>query len=291
MTQRWGPAFYTLLCLIWGSTWLVIKIGYGTLGPFNVAGLRFLIAGLVMAVVAHATGARWPRGRVEWTAVGVVGLMMFAGDYGLIYWAEQYIESGLTAVLFATLPLITLFVARVYLPGERITAAKIGSSGLALVGTVALFADRLRLDAAAVSPMLAVLGAVACAAVASVVSKRDAHDIPSATLNATSMLLGAGVLLLVSLARGDGLRLPADAGTWAAVAYLSLVGSVLAFLFYFSLLKTWSVMSLSFISVFTPVIALLLGFVFLHEPLTLWKVGGALLILVAVALANRASTR
>jgi len=291
MTQRWGPAFYTLLCLIWGSTWLVIKLGYGTLGPFNVAGLRFLIAGLVMAVAAHATGARWPRGRVEWTAVGVVGLMMFAGDYGLIYWAEQYIESGLTAVLFATLPLITLFVARVYLPGERITAAKIGSSGLALVGTVALFADRLRLDAAAVSPMLAVLGAVACAAVASVVSKRDAHDIPSATLNATSMLLGAGVLLLVSLARGDGLRLPADAGTWAAVAYLSLVGSVLAFLFYFSLLKTWSVMSLSFISVFTPVIALLLGFVFLHEPLTLWKVGGALLILVAVALANRASTR
>ena len=291
MTQRWGPAFYTLLCLIWGSTWLVIKLGYGTLGPFNVAGLRFLIAGLVMAVAARATGARWPRGRVEWTAVGVVGLLMFAGDYGLIYWAEQYIESGLTAVLFATLPLITLFVARVYLPGERITAAKIGSSGLALVGTVALFADRLRLDAAAVSPMLAVLGAVACAAVASVVSKRDAHDIPSATLNATSMLLGAGVLLLVSLARGDGLRLPADAGTWAAVAYLSLVGSVLAFLFYFSLLKTWSVMSLSFISVFTPVIALLLGFVFLHEPLTLWKVGGALLILVAVALANRASTR
>jgi len=291
MTQRWGPAFYTLLCLIWGSTWLVIKIGYGTLGPFNVAGLRFLIAGLVMAVVAHATGARWPRGRVEWTAVGVVGLMMFAGDYGLIYWAEQYIESGLTAVLFATLPLITLFVARSYLPGERITAAKLGSSGLALVGTVALFADRLRLDAAAVPPMLAVLGAVACAAVASVVSKRDAHDIPSATLNATSMLLGAGVLLLVSLASGDGLRLPADAGTWAAVGYLSLVGSVLAFLFYFSLLKTWSVMSLSFISVFTPVIALLLGFVFLHEPLTLWKVGGALLIMVAVALANRSSTR
>jgi len=110
---------------------------------------------------------------------------------------------------------------------------------------------------------------------------------PAATLNATSMLLGAAVLLLASLAAGDGIRLPSDAGTWAAVAYLSLVGSVLAFLLYFSLLKTWSVMSLSFISVFTPVIALLLGFVFLHEALTPWKVGGAVLILVAVALANR----
>jgi len=285
--ERWGLGFYALLCLIWGSTWLVIKVGYGGLGPFNVSGLRFLIAGAVMAVVAQATGARWPRGRVEWTAIGVVGLLMFAGDYGLIYWAEQYIESGLTAVLFATLPLMTLFIARAYLPGDRITTGKLASSLLALVGTVALFADRLQLDSGAVGPMLGVLGATLCAAVASVVSKRDAHDIPSATLNATSMLIGAALLLAVSVATGDGIRLPADAGTWAAVGYLSLVGSVLAFLIYFALLKTWSVMSLSFISVFTPVIALLLGFVFLHEPLTLWKVGGAALILVAVVLANR----
>ena len=285
--ERWAPAQYGLLCLIWGSTWLVIKIGYGNLGPFNVAGLRFLIAGVLMAGVAQATAARWPRGRSEWSAVGIVGLLMFAGDYGLIYWAEQSIESGLTAVLFATLPLMTLAVGRMYLPGECVTTKKLASSVLAVVGTVALFADRLRFDAAALPPMLAVLGAVLCAAIASVVSKRDAHDIPSATLNATSMLFGAAVLLTISVAAGDGVRLPSDAGTWAAVAYLSLVGSVLAFLIYFSLLKTWSVMSLSFISVFTPVIALLLGFVFLREPLTLAKAGGAMLILIAVALANR----
>src|SRR5688572_10018756 len=275
MNQRAGLALYVLLCLIWGSTWMVIKIGYGGLGPFNVAGLRFVMAGAVMAAVVQATRVRWPRGRQEWTAVVVVGLLMFAGDYGLIYWAEQYIESGLTAVLFATLPLMTLFVARAYLPGEQITTGKLASSVLALAGTVALFADRLQLDAAATRPMLAVLGATLCAAVASVVSKRDAHDIPSASLNATSMLIGAGVLLLVALVRGEGLRVPTDAGTWAAVTYLALAGSVLAFLVYFSLLKTWSVMSLSFISVFTPAIALLLGFVFLNEPLTLWKVAGA----------------
>ena len=282
-------ARYALLCVIWGSTWMVIKIGYGDLGPFNVAGLRFLVAGTLMAAVALATRARWPRGRPEWTAVMVVGLLMFAGDYGLIYWAEQYIASGLTAVLFATLPLMTLFVARAYIPGERITTGKLGSSVLALVGTVALFADQLRVDTEAIRPMLAVLGATLCAAVASVVSKRDAHDIPSATLNATSMLVGAAVLLLAALAHGEGLRVPTDAGTWAAVAYLALVGSVLAFLIYFSLLKTWSVMSLSFISVFTPVIALLLGFAFLGEPLTLWRAAGTLLILVAVLVGNRSS--
>ena len=155
--RRWGLALYVLLCLIWGSTWLVIKVGYGGLGPFNVAAVRFFIAGAVMTVAAWMTGARWPRGPREWRAVAVVGLLMFAADYGLIYWAEQYIESGLTAVLFATLPLMTLFVARAYLPGERITARKLTSSLLALVGTIALFADRLRLDSGTVAPMLAVL--------------------------------------------------------------------------------------------------------------------------------------
>ena len=288
--RRWGVPLYVLLCLIWGSTWLVIKVGYGGLGPFNVASLRFFIAGAVMTVAAWMTRARWPRGGREWLAVVAVGLLMFAADYGLIYWAEQYIESGLTAVLFATLPLMTLFVARAYLPGERITAQKLTSSLLALVGTTALFADRLRLDSDAVAPMLAVLAAVVCAAIASVVSKRDAHDMPPATLNAPSMLIGAFALLAASLVRGDGFRLPGDAATWAAVAYLSVAGTVFAFFVYFSLLKTWTVMSLAFISVFTPAIALLLGFVFLDERPSRWTVGGSILILLAIALASRPQT-
>ena len=285
--RRWGIPLYTLLCLIWGSTWLVIKVGYGGLGPFNVASLRFFLAGAVMAAAAWWTGARWPRGTREWTAVAAVALLMFAADYGLIYWAEQYIESGLTAVLFATLPLMTLFAARVYLPGEHVTARKLGSSVLALLGTLALFADRLRLDAAAVQPMLAVLGGAVCAAIAAVVSKRDAHDIPPETLNAPSMLIGAVVLLAASLARGDGFRLPADGSTWAAIVYLAVAGTVLAFFVYFTLLKTWSVMSLAFISVFTPAIALLLGFVFLDERPSRWTVGGSGLILVSIALAAK----
>jgi drug/metabolite transporter (DMT)-like permease len=285
--RRWGIPLYALLCLIWGSTWLVIKVGYGGLGPFNVSALRFFLAGSLMTAAAWWTGARWPRGTTEWTAVAAVGLLMFAADYGLIYWAEQHIESGLTAVLFATLPLLTLFAARAYLPGEHITTRKLASSVLALLGTLALFADRLRLDAAAVQPMLAVLGGAVCAAIAAVVSKRDAHDIPPATLNAPSMLIGAVVLLAASLARGDGFRLPVDGATWAAIVYLAIAGTVLAFFVYFTLLKTWSVMSLAFISVFTPAIALLLGFVFLDERPSRWTVGGSVLILVSIALAAK----
>jgi drug/metabolite transporter (DMT)-like permease len=280
-----GVALYLMLCLIWGSTWLVIKVGYGGLGPFNVAAIRFFLAGIVMAIIVAMTGARWPRRRTEWTLVVAVALLMFAGDYGAIYWSEQYIDSGLTAILFATLPLITIAAAHVYLPGERITAPKLAGTLLAFVGVMALFADRVRLDATELWPMLAVIGAALCAAMASVAGKRHGADMHPATLNAPSMLIGAVVLAGISLATGDGFALPPDASTWGAVLYLALAGSVLAFLVYFSMLKTWSVMSLSFISVFTPAIALILGFIFLDERPTGWTVAGAVLIVAGVALA------
>ena len=280
-----GVALYALLCLIWGSTWLVIKVGYGGLGPFNVAAVRFFIAGSVMAAMIPVVGARWPRGRVEWRLIAIVALLMFAGDYGAIYWAEQYIDSGLTAILFATLPLITIGVAHLSLPDERITPLKLIGTVLAFLGVSALFADHARVDAQQVWPMLAVIAGAVCAAVAAVASKKHGAAMHPAALNAPSMLIGAAALAAASYVNGDGFALPADAATWGAVLYLALVGTVLAFLVYFSMLQTWSVTSLSFISVFTPAIALVLGFVFLAEQPTAWTVVGAVLIVAGVALA------
>ena len=285
-------ALYAMLCLIWGSTWLAIKVGYGDLGPFNVAAIRFFIAGVVMAFVVSIAGARWPRGVAEWSLVAIVGVLMFAADYGLIYWSEQYIDSGLTAILFATLPLITILVAHPYLPGERITARKLAGTLLAFAGTMALFADHLQVDSGKTAPMFAVIVAAVCAAIASVASKRHGADLHPASLNAPAMLIGAAVLVAASFAIGDGFALPPDAGTWGAILYLAIAGSVLAFLVYFSMLKTWTVTSLSFIAVLTPAIALLLGFVFLDERPTAWTVVGAAMIVSGVALAvTRAEPR
>jgi drug/metabolite transporter (DMT)-like permease len=278
-------ALYVLLCVIWGSTWMVIKVGYGGLGPFNVAAIRFFIAGAVMAMVVQLARARWPRGHVEWSLVVVVALLMFAGDYGAIYWAEQFIDSGLTAILFATLPLLTIVAAHLYLPGERITISKLAGTLLALAGVMALFGGHASVEAAQVAPMAAVIGAAVCAAIASVASKRHGTHLHPAALNAPSMMIGAVALAALAAINGERLALPPDAATWAAVLYLALAGSVFAFLVYFSLLKTWTVTSLSFISVFTPVIALFLGFVFLDERPTIWTIVGATLIVGGVALA------
>jgi drug/metabolite transporter (DMT)-like permease len=276
---------YALLCVIWGSTWLVIKIGYGGLGAFNVASLRFFLAAIALAPLVALLGARWPRGRTEWTLVSLVGVLLIAGDYGLIYWAEQFIDSGLTAVLFGTLPLLTALCAHVYLPGDRLTVRKLFGTVLALAGVVVLFADRVRIDPDHVGPMIAVVGAAACAAIVGVASKRHGGALHAAALNAPAMFIGACVLLGVSLLAGDGFDLPRDAATWGAIVYLAIAGTVVTFLIYFTLLKTWSVTTLSFISVFTPAVAILLGAIVLRERLTVPIGLGALLILGGVALA------
>src|SRR6185312_260781 len=177
---------FSLLCLIWGSTWLAIKVGYGGLGPFTVAALRFVIAAAVLCAIVPIVGARWPRGRTEWTLVLVVGLLLFGGDYGLIYWAEQYIDSGLTAVLFGTFPLATMLAAHVYVPGEQLTGRKLAGAAIAFAGVVALFGDRLSVNAAAARPMIAVIGAVVCAAISNVATKRHGGSLHPAALNAAT---------------------------------------------------------------------------------------------------------
>jgi drug/metabolite transporter (DMT)-like permease len=284
-------ALYVMLCLIWGSTWLVIKVGYGGLGPFNVAALRFLIAGVVLAPIVPLLRAPWPSTRTEWTLVVWVGLVLFAADYGLIYWGEQFLDSGMTSILFALLPLVTIGFAHVYVPGDRITGRKLAGAVLAFAGIVALFGDRVRVDPAGLGPMVAIVASTVCAAAAGVATKRHGATLHPAALNAPAMLIGAAALAVASLASGDGLVLPRDMPTWTAIAYLAIAGSVVTFLVYFTLLKTWSVTSLSFISVFTPAIALCLGFVFLDERPTLSTGLGATLILGGVALALSESSK
>ena len=210
---------YLLLCLIWGTTWLVIKVGYGGLGPFNVAAIRFFVAGGVVALLVLVLRVAWPSGRREWGVVAVIGLAMFAADYGLIYWAEQFVDSGLTATLFAVMPIITIVLAHFFVPGDCLTSRKIFGTLLAFGGIVALFGEHVRLDPAAAWPMAAIVVAALCASIASIVSKKHGASLHPAALNAPAMLIGAFFLAGASLLSGDGLHLPGQATTWGAIVY------------------------------------------------------------------------
>lgn len=230
-------------------------------------------------------GARWPRGRREWFVVLWVGVVLFGGDYGLIYWAETSLDSGLTSILFATLPIFTIAFAHGYVPGDRMTLRKVAGTTVAFLGVISLFAERVRIDASQSAPMAAVIGAAVCAAAAAVVSKRHGGGMPSATINGPAMLVGAVALLLAAVATGEHVALPRGAAAWGAVAYLAVVGSVISFLGYFSLLKRWSVTSLSFIGVFIPLIAVVLGATLAGERVTMATISGGGLILAGVTIA------
>ena len=113
-----------------------------------------------------------------------VGIVLFGADYGLIYWGEQFLDSGLTAILFATLPLMTVAFAHVYIPGDRLTLRKLAGTLLAFMGVVALFGENLQLDVSKLGPMASIIAAAFFAAAAGVVTKRHGATLHAASLNA-----------------------------------------------------------------------------------------------------------
>src|SRR5437773_1179931 len=151
-----------MLCVIWGSTWLAIRIGLQGAPPFLAASLRFFVASATLAVLALPFRSKWPANRTEWKLVVFVGLVLFTADYGLIYWGENNgVESGLSAILFATLPLLTAVVANALLPGERLTVQKLAGIGLGFGGILLIFRGQIATAGADKAfPMIAiVLGA------------------------------------------------------------------------------------------------------------------------------------
>src|SRR6266545_6142621 len=116
---------WLLLCLIWGSTWLFIKLGLSDLPPFAFAGIRFVIASAILFAIIAARRLSLPRNRSDWMLLAITGVLSFSLNYGLLFWGEQYISSGLAALLQATIPAFGLVTAHFYLPAERITGAKV----------------------------------------------------------------------------------------------------------------------------------------------------------------------
>src|SRR5882724_4696310 len=134
---------WLILCGIWGSTWLFIKIGLTDLPPLTFDGIRFALASLILMLMVLARRAAWPRTRREWTLIAVVGVLQFSLNYGLVFWGEQYISSGLAAVLQSSFPAFGLVIAHFYLPQERLTMGRAIGVLLGICGIAVIFSDQL----------------------------------------------------------------------------------------------------------------------------------------------------
>ena len=258
---------FVLLCLIWGSTWLAIKLGVEAVPTFLSAALRFAIAAAVLLALGAVFRRRLPGSRSEWGVVVFVGIVLFMGDYGLIYWGEAHgVPSGLTAVLFATMPLMTALAAHVLLPKERLSVRKLLGIGVGFAGIALIFRGQLA-DAGLglFFPMLAVVVAAACAGASTAAMRKWARGIDGFVFNGLSMGIGSLGLVAVSSASGEPWTLPSWPRGLAPILYLSLVGSVIAFVAYLWLLHHVEATTGSFILLITPIVALALGFAAANE--------------------------
>lgn len=277
---------WVALCLIWGSTWLVIKIGLDDLPPISYAWIRFAIASAILYVVLLIRRIPFPKSAAEWRLLAVTGLLQFSFNYSLVFWAEQHIASGLAAVMQANISVFGLILAWILLPHERITANKIIAVGLGVLGVVVVFSDQLRVQSAmAFWGCLAVFASAFTASLASILVKARGTAMHPAMLTFGQMVCGLPALVLYGVAV-EGNPWTFD-WTWTAtwsVLYLAIPGTIVAFWLYYWLLSHVESTTAMTVSIVTPVVAVLLGWLIRNEQLPPRTAIGAGLIMASIVL-------
>lgn len=277
---------WLLVCAIWSTVWLFIKMGVGDVPPFAFAAVRLLIA-LAVLVPVMRLGPPAPRvTAADRRLIAVTGTMLFTGNYALLYWGAQHVSSGLMAVLQAITPAFALVVAQRLLPDERITLRKGLGLALGLSGVSLIFADELQVAGArSAAACLAIAGAAFLVAWAYVLVRARGRNLPSLTVMTGQLAAGAGPLLLLSLLV-EGNPLEANwtpTALWSAL-YLALAGSVLAFWLNYWLMARIGPTRMLLTSILEPLLAVLLGAAVLGERLSGRVALGGALVLASVAL-------
>ena len=273
---------WLILCCIWGSTWLFIKLGLEDLPPLTFAGIRFLIACAILFSLIGIRRIQLPRARRDWMLLAVTGILAFGLNYGLVFWGEQYISSGLAALLQATLPAFGLVFAHFHLPGERLSWARIGGVVLGVCGVGVVFSNQLVVAGGkAFAGSVALVLSAMFAAYSNVLVKAYGKNLNPSVLSAGQMVFGLLLLLGVGIPlEGNPFRLHWTPMAIISLLYLAVVGSVIAFMLYYWLVLNMDVTHSMLIALVTPVVAVLLGMIVLNEEIS-WRtlIGGAMIIL------------
>jgi drug/metabolite transporter (DMT)-like permease len=279
-------AVFLLLCLIWGSTWMFIKLGLRDLPPLSFAATRFLLATIILSAIVVARRASLPRGRAEWALIARTGVLAFAFNYGLLFWGEQHISSGLAALLQATIPVFGMLLAHPYLPGERLNARKLAGALLGVVGVGVIFSSQLGAEGGmAAWGSAAVLAGAVFVAYANVLVKARGARLDAAVLAAGQMACGFVPLAAAGLLfEGNPLGFRWTGLAVTCLLYLTLVGSVAAFLLFYWLVRNVDVTKTMLIALVTPLAAVTLGVLALGEEVTWRTLAGGALIMSGIGL-------
>ncbi len=272
---------WLVLCGIWGSTWLFIKLGLADLPPLTFAGIRFVVACTILFSLIWARHIRLPQTRADWILLAGTGVLAFSLNYGLLFWGEQHISSGLAALLQATIPAFGLVIAHFYLPSERMTAAKIFGVVLGVFGVGIVFSNQLSVAGGkALAGCVALVFSSFFVAYSNVLVKARGKHLEPAILAAGQMFFGLIPLLVIGIPlEGNPLGFRWTPMALISLCYLAVVGSVIAFLLYYWLVHNMDVTKSMLIALVTPVVAVVLGMIVLNEEIS-WRtlVGGAMIM-------------
>jgi drug/metabolite transporter (DMT)-like permease len=264
--------------LVGGSNFIAVKLSNDELEPLFGAGVRFAAAAVLLVALVRVRRLPIPRGP-DLAGPALYGLLGFGVSYGLLYYALQGLTAGTAAVFMASTPLITLVLA-VLQGQERFTIRGIAGGALAVVGLVVISLQSLGGDLR-LTHLAAALGGVVAVAESSVLLKGypRAHPI---TTNAIGMVAGAALLLVASLAFGEGWEVPQAASTWAVLAWLVVPGSIGLFALFVFVITRWTASATVYALTLMPVVAITLGAVVEDEAVTPELVAGGALVMAAV---------
>src|SRR6202162_3017669 len=286
----WGvPVAWLTLCAVWSSTWLAIKIGLRDLPPISFVAIRFLIAIIVLIAVSIGRVRLLPMRRNYYAVLAITGILMFAVNYTLLFWAELHVSSGLAAVLQATIPIFGMIFAHWLLPDEPLRLQKVMGAFVALGGVMLICARLLTFHG-----LLSFWGGIGialgggAAAFSNVLMKKRAISLAPAMLAAWQMIFGFIPLLVLGyFVDGSPTRFHWTSTAVFCLLYLAVIGSSLTFLLLYWLLARMTVTNLQTISLITPPGAVMLGWALGGEKFPLWSLLGGALVLVGVWLIFR----
>lgn len=283
-----GPWLAFIGCgLIWGSTFLVISIGNDSLPPFWAVGLRVGLAAAIFAVLTRLLGHPFPRGPAL-KAAALYGLFQFGVNMPLLYWGERTVPSGISAVLYGTVPLSSAILTRL-MGMERLNPLKIGGALVALLGVALIGGGSIGTPGRALG-LAAILLSATVAGLGTIFLKRGPRQSAFA-VNAVANAVGMPCALLWSALAHERWALPATGTGWFSLLYLVIAGSLGAFALWSWLVHRWPVTRIAFVSVITPVIALVLGAVVRAEAVNTRSWAGTLLVLTGLVLGMTADRR
>ncbi|MGE5399873.1 MAG: DMT family transporter [Ignavibacteriales bacterium] len=278
---------YAAICLIWGSTWMVIRIGLDSLTPILSAGLRFFLASIILYGFMKYKNVKMQTDRTSIILYIILGIFSFVFPFGLVYWGENYIPSWLASILFAVMPFFVVIISRIAIPSEKIYGDRIAGLMLGFLGIIIIFSKNMSWDLnfSFWGMFAVVLSALLQGCIAVIVKKYGSHLHPL-SMNFVPVLMAGIVLTGIGLISEDHTTLKFDAKAVISIIYLAVFGTIITFTTYYWLLKRINIILLSLSSFVTPIVAVILGWLFMGEVLSGRDLFGSSLVLIGILFAN-----